>query len=296
MILARYWVREELSFRDRDGRSRCVSYWGWSETSEEEARQRARQGAQRAMDRLLAEQSAPEVRFWNREQAPKYGYGGDRPLREQIVEEITDDRGELLAAITRNRMGALVLNTRDLMFIDVDFPAQPLFSGLGRLVKRLLGFAADSVEQAVQERIEQQLNELGHYRARLYRTRQGFRCAIVDRPISPGSSESELLLEKLQSDPLYVQLCKTQQCYRARLTPKFWRCGIEAPPGSFPWQSAEDERAFQDWDAQYKQVVYDFGTCRLVKEIGTGSMPAEFQRLVDLHDRITRAEEDLPLA
>jgi len=296
MRLARYWVREEQSLSDRLGNPLRVAYWGWSETSEEEARQRAREGVQRLAERVLAGDDAA-VR---REPTPRpsgYGYGGDRPLREQVLQEINDQQGRLLAAVTRNSAGALVLNTRDLMFIDIDFPPEPPLAALFGAIKRLFGRPVVTPADEVRRRVEDQLEQMDQYTTRLYATCFGLRCAIVDRPIEPGSVESEMLLHQLQADPLYVQLCKKQECYRARLTPKFWRCGADRPPARFPWSSPEQEQAFQSWEWQYREAGRGFATCRLLGTFGNGTMFEEFDRLIELHDGMTRAKEkDLPLA
>jgi hypothetical protein len=36
---------------------------------------------------------------------------------------------------------------------------------------------------------------------------------------------ANMLMRFLRADPDYVRLCAVQECYRARLTPKPWRCG-----------------------------------------------------------------------
>ena len=60
---------------------------------------------------------------------------------------------------------------------------------------------------------------------RLYRTANGYRCLVTHRTYDPASQECRELLEALGSDPLYIRLCRGQHCFRARLTPKPWRCG-----------------------------------------------------------------------
>ena len=55
------------------------------------------------------------------EELNRYGYG-ERPLREEITQPVSSSAGSEIAVVTRNLYGALVLNTLNAMFIDIDFP------------------------------------------------------------------------------------------------------------------------------------------------------------------------------
>ncbi len=296
MKLARYWVCERGSYAGPAGETRSVSCWGWSQTSIDEARQHAQRNLQQARQRLEARIVQPADRSLAEERGGHYGYGDDRPLREEILEEMTDDRGELLAAVTRNAYGCLVLNTRDLMFVDVDLPRALRVRSLWQLVQRLLGRRVPDAAAELLQRIEAQWQALPYGRVRIYRTHSGYRCAVLDRPVSPHSEESRAVLERLQADPLYVRLCRSQESYRARLTPKFWRCGAPPPPSRFPWTSTEAERRYRQWEQSYTQAARGWATCRLVQELGTAPIHDDFHRLVALHDSLTRCGEQLPLA
>ena len=63
-----------------------------------------------------------------------YGYD-ERLPREEIIDEYNDESGTPHAFISRNSYGALILNTRDLMFIDIDLPPQPPPSPWGLIAK-----------------------------------------------------------------------------------------------------------------------------------------------------------------
>src|SRR5258708_17287312 len=58
---------------------------------------------------------------------------------------------------------------------------------------------------------------------RVYKTAAGYRAMVVNAGFDPGSTRSEEVLKEFGADPLYVRLCKMQQSFRARLTPKPWR-------------------------------------------------------------------------
>src|SRR5256885_12198457 len=108
MKIPRFWAR---STRASGARGRMVACCEWSDLSVEDARRRA--------DARAIELSA---KFGDGVPLNRYLYG-DRPLREEIVRTIKSAAGEETAIITRNVYGALVLNTRRAMFIDVDFGA-----------------------------------------------------------------------------------------------------------------------------------------------------------------------------
>jgi hypothetical protein len=60
---------------------------------------------------------------------------------------------------------------------------------------------------------------------RIYRTRAGLRLLATQGLVEADSDVADGVFEALGADPLYRKLCKTQKCFRARLTPKPWRCG-----------------------------------------------------------------------
>ena len=60
-------------------------------------------------------------------------------------------------------------------------------------------------------------------------------------------------MKALGADPAFLHLCRIQGSFRARLTPKPWRCGQANPPGSFP-REPEAQAAFAEWLAQYQRV------------------------------------------
>jgi hypothetical protein len=287
MKIARYWVKGKAEAAPDSGETITVATWGWSEQSREEAQQRANEAAQRAARRIGAGEPLPR---W-------YGYS-DRPPREEIVEEIKNADGETFAAITRNSYGVLVLNTRDLMFIDIDIPTESPGSRFIKMLKNLFGSKPvdDDPESRIRTRILNQAALHPNYTFRVYRTFAGFRCAVINRPVSPDSPESKRLLDDFGADPLYVVLCQNQQSYRARLTPKYWRCGASRPPNRFPWATHEEEQKYRAWERAYREQSRPFAVCRLVKQFGAQEGSAELMTLINLHDELTGANTELKLA
>jgi hypothetical protein len=98
------------------------------------------------------------------------------------------------------------------------------------------------------------------------------------------------------ADPAFVQLCRAQKSFRARLTPKPWRCGAEKPPNRYPRQSEEEQRRFSAWLADYEAKARTNATCRLVEEVGSGRVCDEARPILALHDEVARVGAALTLA
>jgi hypothetical protein len=189
-----------------------------------------------------------------------------------------------------------VLNTPRLMFIDIDIPREAPFGSLKRSLQKLFGRTSEAPEAQVQKRIAEVASQHPHYSFRVYRTAAGFRCVLLNEVLTPESVQSRQLLEQFGADKLYQKLCLTQQCYRARLTPKFWRLRAESPPSRFPWQSPEEERDYREWQAAYEKQCEAAATCRFVEQLGTQPALPELQPLLALHDEMTKAGSEQKLA
>lgn len=283
MKFARHWKRANVKVTSANGRLMDAVAWGWSFDDPAEAQSRADEAAQRLAARIAAGGPFPD----------SYGYP-DRPAREEIVREITGDDGSLSAAITRNIYGSLVLNTSRLMFIDIDVPEQS--PGLLDSIKSLFGIKTPDAFDIALERIRATAARSPQFTFRVYRTAAGFRLAVMNKRIDPTGGESETLLYNFGSDSLYQRLCKNQQSFRARLTPKHWRCNYESPRGRWPFGSANDEATYRNWEQGYNNACLPYATCRFIEELGTDRTVGEFREVIALHDRETRADSQLPLA
>ena len=259
--------------------------WRWSSNNIAEAQSLADQAAQQLSER-----------FRHGDFPPKHGgYYPNRPFREPVLQEIKNNAGELAAVITRNSYGCLVLNTARVMFVDVDLP-EPKSPGL---FSRLFGkpSAAPVVtESSALAKVENWTRNNSDWGWRIYRTRAGLRLLATHALFDPEAAASDGVFDALGADPLYRQLCTTQKCYRARLTPKPWRCGVRTKPERWPFLDARAEKHFQKWDAQYQSFAAGWATCELVKEIGNDTVHPAVQLILAVHDQMTRVESKLQLA
>ena len=218
----------------------------------------------------------------------------DRPRQEEYAAPICEElccRIDERNLVTRNRYGALILNSEELLFLDVD---QVPYTFKERL-KNLCGMTIPEDRERLCSRLENLLHlpEFQGVGIRLYATARGFRVLLS----LPGletlqSPKMEELFRKFNTDPLYAALCRKQQCFRARLTPKPARTGIKTMlKFRFPY-AAEDIAAISAWQEEYSRKSENFAVCRLVAQLGKRfSSPA-----IEYHDQMTGCGKRLPLA
>lgn len=304
-----YWARYRDTVTFRGGTTWDMTMTGSSFVSEEEARRAARERLARFVDSGGPDGGTPSD--W---------YYPDRRLPEQLLEEIHGEDGELIAAITRNRYGAEILNTDAVLITDVDLPTPSERRGRraargGGLLGRLFGrdtapaesvptdSAATDPSGAGQEaerivglidRFARGNPDLG---VRTYRTRNGFRVLITGADAAPRSDRAAGIMQDLTSDELYMRLCRVQECFRARLTPKPWRIGMPVASGTVSGtdHGTSETEIPREWLRGYEAASRDYAVCHLVSTAGPRPSPDEM-RVIDRHDRATRPTSGLPLA
>lgn len=280
MHFPKHWARASHSRTAPNGKTFTFTCWGWSDESAEAARREASARAERVTARFVGGQPLA-----------RYGYS-DRPLREEQLEVYADEAGRTLAVITRNSYGALVLNAARAMFIDIDLPqAKP-----AGLLAGLFGGKKPTPEAEALERLRQWAARRPDHGVRVYRTAAGLRGLVTSYPFHPADGEAQQTLRMLGSDPLYIALCCAQESFRARLTPKPWRCGMPNPPGAYPYETPEAERRFQQWAQRYEHALSQYAVCRLIAHYGDTRVHPEIAPIVALHDRHALATRELPLA
>lgn len=326
MIVPEYWAEAREQVRQR-GRSVTVRRYGWSDESPEAARAHAQARTREALDAILSGAKLPR-----REQRTNYGVAGV-PIREQIVAR----HGEVV--ITRNSYGALCLNTPDVLFADIDLEPRPsgyvlsfaltaalLLAGtaagvavshgwwgaglavgaiiaINQGVRRLrqAAFDRDGGAQArALARVEAFIAQHPDWHLRVYRTPAGLRVLAMHRSFNPLEDDAAMLFQALGADHLYSVMCKVQHCFRARLTPKPWRIGIQRRirPPSAAWsleQASLPERLA--WIAGYEDKSQGYAACRYLCAFGdTRQVHARAEQVRALHDDIARSGSELPLA
>lgn len=270
MRFYKYWVREQGKLLI-DGEPRTACCYGRSDLSEEHAREQAREQLAAVQSRIAKGQRRLE--------------GYEPCIREEVVQVI--DTHNL---ISRNRYGALVLNSENVVFVDIDRVREGVVSGLKRL---LFGPRKQSMHDRIVEMVEKQAAQ-PEYRdlgIRIYATHSGVRLIVTGRDFAPDSKAVARLFGDFQADQLYAWLCARQKCYRARLTPKPSRMKCRGFKVSFP-RTAEEDAALKTWVAEYEHKAGRFAVCRLIKVLG----PSRTHPVISLHDNLTKATARLSLA
>jgi hypothetical protein len=285
MDIPRFWSKFEYQAQNPRGKLFPIVCWRGSSTSRNEAQALARAAAERMAQRIGRGESFPE----------RYTYPG-RPLREEILQEFSNQFGDMDAALTRNAYGAEVLNAANLLFIDIDLPAPKAPGILSRLLRRGRETPKSDAAISAAKRCAEWLGRHPEWGMRIYRTRSGLRYLITHALFQPGAAESEIAMEFLGCDPQYLQLCRIQKSFRARLTPKPWRCGCRRPLAWFPFETDEQKRQMRAWEAEYEEACRSWATCALVEILGSRQVHPALNALVKLHDDRTRSDSGLSLA
>lgn len=286
MRIPPYWSKGTYTGTDRNGRDETFGAWGWSFDSLAGAESDAVARAERVFERIA-----------NGVEPDTYDYV-DRPLREEIIDRLGEGDGEI-GIITRNRYGAMVLNSASVCFVDIDFPqvrAQGLADRIGLLFsKQKRQQRQADIQDATLMLVREWAARNPQRSFRLYRTAAGLRLLFTDRLYDPTASKTSELLAELKSDWRYRKLTEKQACFRARLTPKPWRCRCKRPPGRYPFDDGSQE-AYRKWLKNYEEKSQEYATCRLLESIGQGDGNATLDIIIALHDRYTCGHPEAKLA
>lgn len=325
MIVPQYWA--EARHRERiGGKQTTIRRFGWSDDSPEAAQSHAEERLREALE----QHRAGTLRS-RRDAKVAYNGADGLPIREEILARHGD------TIITRNSYGAQCLNTPNVLFLDIDYPEPHpvlpclatlvLFAAMGgivyglvnqywliagisavvlafnflalELIRRGLNRSVRKQEPKNRERIAAFLDSRPEWRLRVYRTPNGFRLLAMHRTFEPRSQEVAEVFRELRVDPVYAIMCHNQNCFRARVSPKPWRMGMEERfrprPGVWPvkpeWLPGRTA-----WVARYEELAKGFSACRFEEELGTGSVHPAAAAVRDLHDRLANATTDLPMA
>lgn len=242
---------------------------GSSTVSQADAEREAEERAQRHLDAALADGGAAR---------DSYAYAVDRGM-EPVVEVLALPQGSDVARVTINSYGALIVNARSALFVDVDTRREE--------DKEEDAGASDLAAARLRDVVTAD-PALGF---RVYRTRNGWRYLCTTRTFDPASDETRGLLEQLGADAKYVLLCRAQRCFRARLTPKPWRIGCRFF-NVHPTEAIARQRV-----ERYLKKAAPYATAAFTARVGSShAPPPELQLILDHHDSWCAAESGRPLA
>ena len=266
MKLYKIWTSEKGKIVV-DGEEKEVICYGGSNASLGEAKSRAREKIERLQRKINGD----------RQVLADY----EVEIREEILQTIDDK-----SVITRNRYGAQVLNAENLMFLDIDKPKATFVS----LFKK-------SDRQQDKAKIFDSIRKLATspkyfmFGFRLYETFQGARVIVLGKEFDPLGDSTLSIMKEFHCDPLYVAICRKQNCFRARLTPKPYRMNMQSYKVQYPTDGEDVE--FRRWLQDYEYQSRNFSSCRFIEQVGPSQAGTD---AVQVHDDITRATVNLQLA
>jgi hypothetical protein len=268
MKFAKYWSEISVAVDEAIFGTNKLSAWGASNEDAEHAGAKAQERAtilrqliSRGVDALR------EYEYWN-------GY-----IREEVLDEITSEDGRVLAVLTRNCYGAIILNTESVLFGDIDV-VEP-----GFISKFLQTFGRAKKDKAFfVSKIEQYQKQNPNYTIKVYETFAGLRVVVTNQIFENYSASAKAIFSALDADPLYVKLCEAQSCFRARLTPKPWRIDIDRPASRFPRHEQAELDEFSSWVQKYEMASRSVSTVKLVSIFGKGFEHPDVARVLAVHD------------
>jgi hypothetical protein len=325
MIVPQYWAESRTQVR-REGRQVTVRRFGWSDVSPQDAQAQADARAQEALERILSGENL-------RRREPKLAYNGAEgvPIREEIVSRqgetvITRNIYGALCLNTPNVLFAdidlqidpscrLTLFTFLAMVcgaaatgfatesralgIVLGLVALILSGTVARGLLRLRQQIGGGAEQVARRRIARFVERHPHWSLRLYRTPAGLRVLATHQTFEPSDSAVTECFTAWDTDPIYVRMCLHQQCFRARVSPKPWRIGIRdhlrPRPGVWP-VAPEHLPGRNAWIATYEAAAAPFAACEWIDSLGSGLVHPDVRPVLELHDELSRATQQLPLA
>lgn len=318
MLVPEYWA--EASTVVVKGESRItLRRFGWSNHNQVAAEKHADERLKQAVSDWNLNQS-----IHRRERKVAYNGTDGVPIREEVIET------NKIYAITRNAYGALCLNSQNVLMADVDRSESSadvgcliavilgiiaLFFGLGGVLWLALVLVAISIssllvasfysrshsnssrEKQIQcfEKFSKRNPSWG---LRIYETPNGFRLIATHRTFDPQSAEVTDFFRTIGVDKVYARMCLRQNCFRARLTAKPWRCGINdhmLPRAVWPIKE-ELLPVRHAWVERYNAAAVNFAACRFIQSLGPDSIAADVDIVISIHDKLCQAHTNLPLA
>ena len=333
MLIPRYWSRAESQATTPDGRPVRFHVWRGSRTSAAEAQALANEAVVRIADRIQRGQGFPERYSYGdrplREEVvremPAGGAATDAPdaaltrnsygavvlnaARAFFIDVDVPSAEPGTSSSTSSSSSAAPGQNPVNAILDV-VDSLPLPGGLKSIFGSFRQAVAPTApaapptpppppadpQSSALGRLRQWVASHPEWRVRVYRTHSGLRYLVTHAPFAPTDPDAQAAMAALGADPQYVTLCAVQKSFRARLTPKPWRIGMDNPPVTFPYESPMEEGAMRQWEAAYDRASQGRATAQFVEELGGGSEHPDITPLRALHDEQTRATSGLPLA
>ncbi|HEU4419198.1 MAG TPA: hypothetical protein VFT55_09685, partial [Planctomycetota bacterium] len=304
MQIPEHWAEARLVGKVK-GQDRVVRRWGWSDTSAGDAQRQAEQRAATAMAELQAGRPVP-----TRERKRAYG-GAGLPIREQVVARSGTDvitrnsygarclnvpdvlfadvdfvprlppAVERVFTVLSWAIGIAAFAMALVMFWNTrkGLGCSGLVASiLGPILLLVLRVRYRNRPSNVEASRARQLAAVHAFvqrhpetRFAIYTTPAGLRVLALHATYEPAGAAARELFAAIGTDRAYAQMCELQACFRARVSAKPWRIGVENIVTRSVWPVAPERRADRDaWIGRYEQAAQRYAACRFAEEVGGG--------------------------
>lgn len=325
MQIPEHWVEARI-VGAVNGKQRVIRRFGWSDTSAEAAHEMAQRRAHEALRELRSGKTVSR-----RERKLPYG-GAGLPIREQVlarrgdvvitrnsygarclnVPDVLFADLDLDVGLSRLQWAWLLASVASLALsvwslrlpgcwtmVAVLWVPLTVFAARASWLRRQnrTRFRALRMRRLI-DRVHAYVRVHPEVRFAVYETPAGLRVLALHRTFEATSPVAVELLTALGSDPAYVQMCQLQACFRARVSGKPWRMAVRhIRPRPGVWPVHPDRRALREqWVGVYEAAAQRFAACRFREQLGEGKVAARCVDVQRLHDELSRAHSDLPLA
>jgi len=333
MIVPSFWAEARVRYR-RKGKQITIRRYGWSDASQDDAHHNAQARADEALARVVSGEALPR-----RERKVPYNGGNGLPIREEVIARFDDTvvtrnsygarclntPGVLFADIdftdapsSRNvRVTALFLLAAGAAAVYLLAAAgrsagtlwiagamcalltMSLASTIANLLRRMVVWGKGGPEALARGNVLRFMSTRPGWLVHVYRTPAGLRLVATHRLFDPLEAEVAECFKELGTDPVYAAMCLSQHCFRARVSAKPWRIGMNVRlrprPGVWP-VSPEWLPQRRAWLERYDRTASGFAACRFVETLGNGASAPAAEAVLRLHDDLSQARSDLPIA
>jgi len=265
MRIFKYWAEQTVSLRVEDEEQKSRAFGG-SDISLEEAEKDALVRLAKAQQRIYGQKITDDY---------------EANIVEEIIERIDENN-----IITRNRYGALVLNSANQMFIDVDVRNPGLFTRLFDKKMTPKEYTLQKIRKKVKK------NNYRNYGFVIYETHNGYRVIVTGNLQGPRTKKSIAVMRDIGTDFLYFHLCLKQNCFRARLTPKPYRIKQRRLSSKYLNRNEEQQSDFEAWVEEYDRKSISFAVCKKIEQHGEVS----HNPIIQYHEKSCKVNSTKKLA
>lgn len=239
----------------------------------------------------------------------------DSDVIEEVLLNVSND--SLNAFVTRNNYGCEVLCVDKMMILDIDNNTNfsyhsnlPKYTFLEKILSKCHVYTKKYLEKKSQiQQITQEIEFLAkkynlttefekhsvyqvskilknypNINLRFYRTTNGWRLIETSAFHEPKSADVWNLMTKLCVDKTYMLFCLRQNCFRARLTPKPWRIGMQRLDIRYPPDTKDNEQKYLQWIGEYNKIKNNFSTIKFKFEMGSCVHNSNVDKIITFHD------------